>query len=174
MPGYLELLHLRGPGAAVVLRRILIALQHRDAEPCLRALFADANWRPHLVGGLAALARGAPDVCGSIWQAVGRSWAAPQLAVALFFLEPGLAAGLRAQFAGGLVGSPKAIASLLEIAGWLPELREWRAQTLARQDVRAALSAGVDHAVALVSDWRAGVEALFGGEGLTLPRVRPA
>ena len=50
VPGHLELLDLHRPTSQVVLDRIERALAAGDSGRWLSALFADANWRPHLVG----------------------------------------------------------------------------------------------------------------------------
>src|SRR6185369_448338 len=103
-PGYLDLLHLR-PESAVVVRRIvqLVRSPACVTDLHIRALLTERNWRPHLVGIIAVLARPRPDVfVVDLWCALDKgSWVSPQLAVALFHVDAAFAAEAKRRMSSG-------------------------------------------------------------------------
>src|SRR6185503_20140689 len=79
-----------------------------DVTRALVAMLSEDDWRAHLVAGVAALAPPADGaVVDAAWTAIDRgSWITPQLAVALFFIDPqfpGRAASRIAQRGGDSV-----------------------------------------------------------------------
>jgi hypothetical protein len=110
-PGYLSLLHL-GPGSAVVVRRIvqLVRTPACVTDSHVRALLAERNWRPHLVGIIAVLASPKPELfVADLWGALDNgSWVSPQLAVALFHLDAAFAAEAKRRVSSGSPTQPRA------------------------------------------------------------------
>jgi hypothetical protein len=87
--GYLELLHLGQPTAQIVIDRIEKALVSSNPTQWVDALFADPDWRPHLVGAIALLLDDGKSLSpGGLWRAADSgSWVVPQLAVTAYLVD---------------------------------------------------------------------------------------
>src|SRR6267142_3631072 len=93
VPGYLTLLNLGQDDALIVIDRIAEALRGSDSQKWVTALFADPNWRPHLVGAIAILLdqRTTLDVA-PLWSPIDAGcWVTPQLIATAYFSDPAFA-----------------------------------------------------------------------------------
>jgi hypothetical protein len=101
IPLYLALLnHPSSTYARVTMRAVADAVAvSPDSNREVISLFAEVNWRPHLVGAMALLlgAKGldgvegtvTPDTLAALWGAFdGASWVSPQLAVTALLCDP--------------------------------------------------------------------------------------
>lgn len=183
VPGYLELLHLRGPGTQIVIDRIAAALQHGDSSRWVTALLQDRNWRPHLVAAIALLL--APSLGHEIlWHAIDEgSWVTPQLVATAVFLDVTFGEQVQRRVAalcpvkvrvgtraGETVHSPKMLASIIAASVELPDLAPWRAEVLQDGRVQELLAedASRDGSDRIVTSWLAAVRAAFLVRGHTL------
>jgi hypothetical protein len=153
-PGYLELLHMQGQAAQIVIDRTERAVAAEAPQRWVDRLLADRDWRPHLVACAAFLVdrKGVLDP-KPLWTAIDAgSWAVPQLAVTALFVDPGFSEAARARVeslrlaSAGLVGAAqerggKIAASLLEAASRVPSMAQWRASALSDPSIQSLLSA---------------------------------
>jgi hypothetical protein len=117
--GYLALLHLPSESPWFEpLERALAASPDADAE--LAALFAERNWRCHLVAATALLVSGAsPARLDALWGALDAgSWAAPQLAVIAWLLDEQFEARARSRILSARW--PKTLGALGQLYRKLP------------------------------------------------------
>lgn len=86
---YLSLLHLHDARSLVVVRAIRDATTEPDSTACVLTLLRDVNWRPHIVGSIAAYYASNLDAINQMWAALDAgSWAAPQIAAILSKCDP--------------------------------------------------------------------------------------
>ncbi|MCC6555929.1 MAG: hypothetical protein IT372_23460 [Polyangiaceae bacterium] len=152
------------PAVHVVISRVISAIQ-RSPDPYreIVALLDEVNWRPNLVGAVAALL-GAADaaVMDALWRGIDRgSWFSPQLAVAARLRDPRFAERASARIAAAAQEEPasgapplKAVAALVELARDLPEAAGAVDQAGAGSVLGARLRAQLDRGDALAARWR--------------------
>lgn len=81
---YLCLLHLHDERSVNVVNAIRGATEHDSADNCIVTLLRDVDWRPHLVGAIAAHFRPSANAIAQMWAALDAgSWVTPQLAAIL-------------------------------------------------------------------------------------------
>jgi hypothetical protein len=86
---YMSLLWLKGDSAEQIIHVIRAATTKTDAEECTLTLLRDVNWRPQLVGAIAARFLATRPVVEQTWRAVDAgSWVSPQLAAVLSLVDP--------------------------------------------------------------------------------------
>ena len=193
VPGYLELLNLNKPTAQVVFDQIESALDAGDSERWLNALFADADWRPHLVAAMALLLKGDDTMnLEPLWHAAdGGSWVIPQLVVTGLFVDvdfprrlrsrvnsmcpihvPDHLASLERHIATGPGGvqsrSAKLLASLLTAGSHIPSLAEFVQATRERPDIITLLTDDFDDATVISEHWLMRLTEQFKRRGLQL------
>lgn len=196
VPGHLILLGLRERRSSrpeldersMVFRRVLAAVEHPEADAFILALFADLNWRPHLVAAIAALLKPSDQVCAALWRAIdGGSWVTPQLAAAAYFLDPDLPANIRGRVgtfdaprppvrtSSGERRSAKLVTSLMALADRVPVLDDWRRQRLQGKEFRDILASEADKFAGLTLGWLERCREVFAKEGRPLsPRFLEA
>jgi hypothetical protein len=178
VPGYLELLHLHGPGADVVIDRIQLALATEEPRRWIEALFDDRNWRTHLVGAIAILLDGGTRLdTVALWRALDSgSWVTPQLVVTAYFADPAFQEHLMERIrhrcqvnvpsalspverhsatgpGGTVYRSANLLASLLSMGKRLPALSLFLQQASADPDLAALLEKDIDNAAAITDSW---------------------
>lgn len=187
VPGYLELLHLHGPGSRIVVDRIAGALADGDPTPWVAALFRQANWRPHLVGAVALLLDQNETLDREhLWGAVDSgSWVIPQLVATAVFVDSnfpqravdrvarlcpvvvpmGLSPAQR-HSATGPDGTQerraKMLASLLSASQAVPSLARWRLDCQREPYVAPLLKEGDWHRSGnIVTSWMSNAQRVF-------------
>lgn len=81
---YLSLLHLHDDTVVKVIELIREATLEQHSEAAIIALMQDVNWRPHLVGSIAAYFRRSDLSRIQMWRAMDAgSWVTPQIAAIL-------------------------------------------------------------------------------------------
>jgi hypothetical protein len=87
---YLSLLHLHHERTAKVIELIRESTRQPNAIPGLINLLRDPDWRPNLVGAVAAYFSSSDQINNEIWRAVDAgSWVTPQLAAILSLRDDG-------------------------------------------------------------------------------------
>jgi len=194
--GYLSLLNLHSDDSVEAVARIMRIVRAGDVSADIDRLLRDANWRPHLVGGVAMIV--AKDSAGPVsaaWRAVDcGSWVTPQLVACLAFADhsfpdevrsrltsqwrladPEFDSDLERHVATGPGGpdarSAKAVASLVAVCGLHDELGEMAEAARADAAVQAALSQDIDRSDDILRGWRSRLLEFLAGLG-EVPRIR--
>ncbi len=197
VPGYLELLGLQNRAAQIVIDRIERALGRDDAVRFVAPLFADPNWRPHLVGAMALILDDGQrlDVT-PLWRAIdGGSWVIPQLVVTALMVDPdfskrlvervesscpisvprGMSPAARHSATGPdsvVQRSAKLLSSLLHVGAAIPSLRSWIEGVREEPAVADLLGQDVDSASNITGAWQARLVEQFSLRGRALrPKV---
>jgi len=179
-PGYLDLLHLPSPKSNLAVSRV-IECGRLSSDPFLDIgrLFDEANWRPHLVGGVALCVLGYDRTAfAKLWSAFDTgSWVTPQLAVVAHLRDPDFSdqARVRVQArcpvnpsrltlrsplerhidfgpAGAHERSAKAANALIYLLNLFGP-QDWLTTDLASPDLTALLSRDRDNASAIAEAW---------------------
>jgi hypothetical protein len=140
-----------------------------DYSRYVQRLLADRNWRSHLIALTAAVLSREPGQHAShLWDTFDRgSWVAPQLAVALFWIDPEFVAESKRRIValcpivdddGFFRGdtrdvSAKNLASMLGVMAHIPSEMRWVASELRMPDVQGLLKSDRDSAGAIVESW---------------------
>ena len=168
--GYLELLHCQWKSTAVIREVAEIG----DEHSFVRLMYADPNWRPHLVACIATLlARDPTELLPSLWEAVDKSsWVIPQLLVTAYFTDPALAYSIvtRAETSS----NPKLIASIYGIASGIEALIGWHSDFTTAERRRKLLEEDSrwDKSGVITIEWRTAIVERFAEIGRTLtPRT---
>jgi hypothetical protein len=196
-PGHLPLLHMNSGDVPAVLGGISDALASADDSPrYVQLMLQDANWRPHLVAAIAALlSSGRSNYAPALWAAFDSgSWVAPQLACALYFLDPEFASEAKRRIAGlcpvavppglsaaerhsatGSAGlsqrSAKNLASLMRVLARIPSETTWVASELDKPEVQELLESDVDSSAEIADSWFDALHSSFERLGRELRRL---
>jgi hypothetical protein len=179
--------------AQVVIDRIEVALAAGETSRWTRALFDDADWRPHLVGGLALLLMDDPSAdVDNLWEAITRgSWVLPQLVVVAYLVDATFPARVRNLVENGCKVSPpsglspaerhsatgpgsavqrsaKLAASLACVGRRVPSLSPWLDEVCTTPPFDALLAQDVDDAPGIAVRWLNALERQFALRGRTL------
>jgi hypothetical protein len=194
VPGHLELLHLHGPGARIVVDRIARALADGDPAQWVAALFRQANWRPHLVGAVALLLDQNETLDRELlWEAVDAgSWVIPQLVAAAVFVDSNFPQRAVARVArlcpvaipvglttaqrhsatgpeGTHARSAKMLASLLSASESVPSLARWRLDCQREASVESLLKGDEwNGSGKIVTSWTSNAQRVFLERGCRL------
>jgi hypothetical protein len=184
-----------GPGADVAIAAIREAGQRSGAglDEELRALLAEPNWRPQLVGATALLVLGArADSACALWTALDRPcWASPQLAASGQRVDPGFAANARMRVerrcrldSGGALVTPwperhsamgpdsihahswKLLSALIALCRGRLETSAWLEPLLAAADIREMLAKDTTRGGELAVRWLRGMDGLLAEDRL--------
>lgn len=179
--GYLALLHLPGNEAVIAVAQVRdLCLNESAREEDISRLLSEINWRPHLVAAVATIVSGYnARTVRSLWQRIDLgSWVTPQLAVALFLVDPDFEAQSRHRLelrcpidsidlvamlpperhsAAGPAGlrsrSGKAAATLLELLNRLQPAPDWVSEIWASEETQALLQEDFDGSANITSSW---------------------
>jgi hypothetical protein len=96
------------PGCHIVIDRVEESIEECGVDGggelavWIGRLFAELNWRPHLVGAIALLlGAGRAAEIGALWRAIDRgSWVGPLLVVTADFRDPEFPSAARTRIAG--------------------------------------------------------------------------
>lgn len=172
--------------AVQAVRRAVAESPNATAE--VVALFAEYNWRPHLVGAAAMLTGvvNADTIC-ALWRALDwGSWVSPQLAATAFRCDPDFEREARLRIetgcpihtkrledldwvarhsaAGPISFTPhssKALASLVAICQSLPSTAPWLERALADENISKSLAGDIDSGDRIAIDWLGGIDPVF-------------
>jgi hypothetical protein len=195
-PAALTLLSMRGSGVGAVLDRIERALSADDAVQGAAALFASADWRPHLVGAAALIVDSGRRLdTATMWQAIDAgSWVTPQLVTTAYLIDASFAARLRQRIDANCAvivpanlsaverhratgpataeqRSAKLLASLVRIGMLAPELTGWLRIAASRPELAALQAADRDKSGNIAANWLNNAERQFRSRGRTLAPV---
>jgi len=193
VPGYLQLLNCHGSGVDVVLDRIQIALSTDRPQAWIDGIFADPNWRPHLVGAAALLLDERRVLnCSPMWEAIDRgSWVTPQLVATAYLTDPAfqdhvsrrlenrcevsvptglhpLAQHTATGPANRVQRSAKLLSSLMSIGRRVPSLGPVVDRFSRDPDTRTLLEQDIDMSGQLAVAWCERVVTVFSARGCTL------
>jgi hypothetical protein len=179
--GYLALLGLSSGDAteAVKFVRNCCGKVSKPSSDICR-LLAESNWRPHLVAAVAMIVSGFDAEAASLlWRRLDcGSWVTPQIAAALFLVDPDFPAQARARLearcpvdttelrsmspierhsatgpAGTVHRSAKAAAALLQLAGMASPIPPWVQEIRAAKDMQALLAQDIDGSDKIAERW---------------------
>jgi len=189
VPGYLVLLNLHATDEEllIVLDRIRTALDSPEAGQWRAALLHDPNWRPHLVGALAALLSSNPaPYVSPLWRAIDAgSWVTPQLVATARLVDPDFIAQAMSRVeagcpvlephglspierhsATGPAGTPgrsaKMLASLLALCDD-SDVMEWSQRMRNEPHILALLQEDYDEAGDIAGGWLEQVRQVLSG-----------
>lgn len=177
-PGHLELLHLERPAAQIVIERIEEALDSGNPTKWVDALFANSDWRPHLVGAIALLLDDGKSLSpDGLWRAADTgSWVVPQLVVTAYFVDRNFPKEARVRIENGCpIVLPKSLSaverhvstgpgsttqrsaklpvSLVCVGKRVPSLQTWLDEICRTPSVAHLLEQDVDHASIIAQFW---------------------
>jgi hypothetical protein len=179
--GYLPLLNLVEPEATASISLVIqCCASTSNPYPDICGLLRGNDWRPNLVGAVAmATLTHDPEANNELWDAIDRgSWVTPQLAAVAFMRDPmfgdrarerlrsgcladisrvaPLAAAARhtSTGAGGSVErSEKTAASLVKLAGLLPQKPDWLIAATSSPEMIKLLSKDIDASGLIAEGW---------------------
>jgi hypothetical protein len=171
-----------GTDAAGVLTTIAsVVRSRRDYSSYIHHMLAERNWPGHLVALAAVLLSREPaQHASNLWRTFDRgSWVAPQLAVALYWADPGFIREAKRRILGRcpiddddgffrgdtLSVSAKNLASVMQVVAVVPSETSWVASELLAQDVKELLRADQDDAGAIARSWLEAAQARFAESG---------
>jgi CheY-like chemotaxis protein len=187
--GYLALLGLHSADAALAVEEVRTCCRKvPDPYPDICRLLADRNWRPHLVAAVAVIVSGfqAAAVKQLWYQLDSGSWVTPQIATALFLVDPDFATQAHIRLkagcpvdpdqppmdplerhsatgpAGTVERSAKCAAALLHLASMLTPVPNWVREAQASADIQILLAQDVDNASGIVNSWLGRIKAIIG------------
>lgn len=180
---YLSLLNL-SPDCQKAIHEIEEALRcSSNPEVEISSLLSDTNWRPQLVGAVAAVLDGPKAVVAqALWRAFdGGSWVSPQLAVCAFYVDRDFSVQAKARIERGCpvsIGAPprdlqeavvrhveagpagpqarsaKAMAALLYLCGLRQECESWLGVFEHDPSVRRLLEEDPDRGDEIAKGWK--------------------
>jgi hypothetical protein len=187
--GYLALLGLHAADAAVAVEEVK-ACCRKVPDPCadICRLLEDRNWRPHLVADVAVIVSGFQSATvKQLWCRLDSgSWVSPQMATALFLVDPDFATQAHIRLipgcpvhpdqpqmdplerhsatgpAGTVERSAKCAAALLHLASILTPVPNWVQEVQASADIQILLAQDVDNARGIVDSWLGRIKAIIG------------
>jgi hypothetical protein len=187
--GYLALLGLHSADARAaveLVRNCCRKVPNPSSDIC--QLLTDSNWRPHLVAAVAVIVSGyQADAVKLLWGRLDSgSWVTPQIATALFLVDPDFAAQARIRLeagcpvdgnqppmnplerhsamgpAGTVQRSAKCAAALLHLAEMASPVLSWVHDVRASEQMQVLLAQDVDEANAIADSWLNRIRGIAG------------
>jgi hypothetical protein len=187
VPPYLILLgSLDRPEAPMAIQAVSDAMQaSSNLTTEIVALFAEANWRPHIVGAVALLLGAAnTETVRALWLALDSgSWTSPQLAVVASRCDPNFEREARHRILAGCPinrerladldwatrhsaagpgsfthQSGKILSALITLCRDRPTCRPWLERRLEDEDTQQLLKADYDGGGSIADYWREGLQ----------------
>ena len=179
--GYLALLGLSSTDSAEaveLVRNCCSKVSSPTSDIC--RLLEESNWRPHLVAAVAVIVSGFdPEAARLLWHRLDcGSWVTPQIAAALFLIDPDFPAQTRARLevrcpvnsselllmtqierhsatgpAGTIHRSAKAAAALLQLAQMATPVPTWVQDMRAANDMQVLLAQDIDGSDEIAESW---------------------
>lgn len=186
--GYLALLNLNSADshdAVALVQKCCTSVP--DPFPDIYNLLSDPNWRPHLVAAVTVILAGFNSQATTLlWRQLDcGSWVTPQLAAALFIVDPDFSSQARARLeakcpidtsesrrmspeerhsatgpAGTIDRSAKAAAALLELASIAAPVPSWLQELRSSPDLKALLALDIDASARIASRWFARIQEI--------------
>jgi hypothetical protein len=174
---YLSFLGMSSPDVQPALSSLSDVLRSNpDGPRYIEVMLQSRNWRPHLVASVAALlSHDRAHYAAALWRTFDHgSWVAPQLAVALYFLDPEFRREAKDRIVGRcpVRAAPdlpaiernvrsRNLASLLRVLSYLPSEANWVVSELERSEVRALLKADCDSSGDIAAWWFTAVQTEY-------------
>lgn len=181
---YLSFLGMSAPDVQPALTSLSDVIRsNADGRRYIEVMLQGRNWRPHLVASVAALlSHDRATYAAALWRTFDRgSWVAPQLAVALSFMDREFSRAAKDRIAGlcsvtpapdlppiELNVRPRNLASLLRVVSHLPSETKWVVSELERSEVRALIKADCDSSGDIAAWWFKAVQTEYGKLGCNL------
>lgn len=188
--GYLALLNLSSADdteAVEAVRNCCGTVSNPSSDIC--RLLTNVNWRPHLVAAVAVIVSGYDaEAVRLLWHRLDwGSWVTPQIAAALFLVDPGFHSQARARLearcqvdstqlrsmnpierhsatgpAGSVPRFAKTAAALLQLAAMISPIPVWLQEMRAAKDMQALVAQDMDGSEEIAERWLNRIKEITG------------
>jgi len=187
--GYLALLRLHSDDSSAAIEKVRTCC-YNASDPCpdICRLLKDWNWRPHLVAAIAVIVSGyQAATVKQLWCRLDSgSWVTPQIAVALFLVDPDFASQAHMRLvagcpvvseqpptdplerhsatgpAGTVERSAKCAAALLHLSQLLTPIPSWVQQVQASANIQVLLPQDIDRGGDIADGWLRRIKEIVG------------